>query len=130
MNQTDHYFFWSKAFYLTESWLCAYGALDLILIFLLTNLLWRATICPCHDGHFGSFRCLHDIDDDGKQQAVHDFLFAFISKHGSISRLLFTILRCEFFYLNNGHADQWVRLLAWGFLLVFYSNTIALDALY
>jgi len=23
---------------------------------------------------------------------------------------------------HSGHADQWVRLPAWGFLLVFYSN--------
>ena len=88
-----------------------------------------AEISTCH---FSPFRWLVDTCDYGKRYQTYDFLFVFNSSLTiALSRFVFEIFttkifRCQgrfgHFWWPNGYADQWVRLPAWGFLLVFYSR--------
>jgi len=70
---------------------------------------------------------------NGRHLAVapYDFLLTFSGIYGSLSlcfrdvdaTYVFRPLgRFGHLWWPNGHAYQWVRLLTWGFLLVFYSS--------
>ena len=83
------------------------------------------------DGHFGPFRWLGNTDKHGNWQSLR---LTFNNNHGSVYRQSFEIHDVSlsasktFWPLLGpcGHDrdNRWVRLQAWGFLLVFCSNHI------